>query len=135
MAEGSAGRIAVVTGGATGIGRVTALTFARAGATVNHPNQTARRKCAAIPRVGFRHRGKQKGPGGNPLMARVPLAWRIDLVPSAWPRIGAGCTSVVASYVSAVFAVIPIHMHGLGHTVLVKLPIIRSVFSNAGHGA
>ena len=34
MAEGAAGRIALVTGGATGIGRVTALTFARAGATM-----------------------------------------------------------------------------------------------------
>jgi NAD(P)-dependent dehydrogenase (short-subunit alcohol dehydrogenase family) len=34
MVEGLAGKIALVTGGATGIGRVIALTFARAGATV-----------------------------------------------------------------------------------------------------
>ena len=34
MAEGLAGKIALVTGGAAGIGRVIALTFAKAGATV-----------------------------------------------------------------------------------------------------
>ena len=34
MAEGFAGKIALVTGGAAGIGRVIALTFAKAGATV-----------------------------------------------------------------------------------------------------
>src|SRR5215510_4824882 len=34
MAEGLAGKIAPVTGGAAGIGRVIALTFAKAGATV-----------------------------------------------------------------------------------------------------